>query len=537
MPLLDTSVEPPNLFPTGFPIRQSLLVLLNILPEVMIHHMLVPLFPFMTMTLMSRSDDIAGVSAAKSNYAYYAGLLQSAYFFPSIFMTVVWGCISDRAGRKPVLLCGVVGYGLGAMLLGMSTDYGVAMLALIVCGLFAANAAVAKCMMGELSLTDEARAFGYSVYGVAYGAAGIVGSALGGLLGDPALFAGSSFLQQRPYFAACALGVVLAVAAASSNCLFLKETINATWTYDSAVPSTQEALQRRPASSSLVVFDGDAASENGLGCSCKSHGRVQLPIPTPIPVPVPTAVPGGNGCRSLKNTIKFVVLRLIRVARRLSMVIGSLLASRPGAIVGPTVPVILYATYALCNSIYGTSLPVLIAAAPHQGGFGLGPREAGVAMTTLGIAKLCAKLFFYPLQRRFGTLSVYQIGCALLVPAALIPPLFGSSSLWPSLLVSAVLIGIGEGLLYVSAIVMVTHFARPEHLGAVHGVAGCLVSLARTLGPYVAGLAWQRSALSGQTWIVFTLVSLSAFAGLVLVRKIDTKASDAGTTDTKAFDI
>ena len=49
-----------------------------------------------------------------------------------------------------VLLAGLFGYGIGALLLGLSTGYGFAMFSLFFIGCFAANTVVAKGMIGEV---------------------------------------------------------------------------------------------------------------------------------------------------------------------------------------------------------------------------------------------------------------------------------------------------------------------------------------------------------------------------------------------------
>jgi hypothetical protein len=54
------------------------------------------------------------------------------------------------AAHEPVLLIGLVGYGVGTVMLGLSTGYGFATLSLFFTGCFAANTVVAKGMIGEV---------------------------------------------------------------------------------------------------------------------------------------------------------------------------------------------------------------------------------------------------------------------------------------------------------------------------------------------------------------------------------------------------
>ncbi|KAJ3063533.1 hypothetical protein HDU99_004794, partial [Rhizoclosmatium hyalinum] len=88
----------------------------------------------------------------------------------------------------PVLLIGLLGYGVGTMLLGLSTSFNFSLFALFLTGCFAGNTIVAKGMIGELTKDDRSRALGYSWYGIVYGICGVVGAVMGGYLADPDIF-------------------------------------------------------------------------------------------------------------------------------------------------------------------------------------------------------------------------------------------------------------------------------------------------------------------------------------------------------------
>ncbi|KAJ3070420.1 hypothetical protein HK102_006670, partial [Quaeritorhiza haematococci] len=195
-----TTTTPPT---APFPYQQCFIVLLALLPEVLIHHMLVPLYPFLAASLLP-PDQLHHVG-------YYAGLLQSTYFTPTIVMNTVWGHFSDRIGRKPMLVAGLVGYGLGTLFLGVSTAYWTALLCLFVIGTFAGNTVIAKSLLGEIATDEKTLARAFTAYGFVFGGAGIFGSLAGGYLSNPDLFEGNTFLMSRPYFVVCTVGFGLAV--------------------------------------------------------------------------------------------------------------------------------------------------------------------------------------------------------------------------------------------------------------------------------------------------------------------------------------
>lgn len=65
----------------------------------------------------------------------YAGLVTSAFAFAEALSSMIWGSLSDRIGRKPVLLTGLAGTGLSMLMFGFSTSLPLAILARFLGGL------------------------------------------------------------------------------------------------------------------------------------------------------------------------------------------------------------------------------------------------------------------------------------------------------------------------------------------------------------------------------------------------------------------
>lgn len=66
---------------------------------------------------------------------FYAGLVTSAFAFAEALSSMIWGSLSDRIGRKPVLLTGLAGTGLSMLLFGFSTSLPLAVIARFLGGL------------------------------------------------------------------------------------------------------------------------------------------------------------------------------------------------------------------------------------------------------------------------------------------------------------------------------------------------------------------------------------------------------------------
>ena len=89
--------------------RRSLLILSFTLVVVMLGFgLVIPIFPFFVEELGAGGRELGRLVATSA--------LLEFIFAP------VWGGISDRIGRKPVLMIGIVGYGLSSLLFGLSTQ-------------------------------------------------------------------------------------------------------------------------------------------------------------------------------------------------------------------------------------------------------------------------------------------------------------------------------------------------------------------------------------------------------------------------------
>lgn len=54
---------------------------------------------------------------------YHAGMLAAAFCFAQFLTAVPWGMVSDRFGRKPTIIVGTIGSGLGMLLFGLSRTF------------------------------------------------------------------------------------------------------------------------------------------------------------------------------------------------------------------------------------------------------------------------------------------------------------------------------------------------------------------------------------------------------------------------------
>jgi len=87
--------------------------------------------------------------------AFYAGLLVSAYAMAEALTAIVWGAISDRYGRKPVVLFGLGGVAISCLIFGLAEKYWVALLARFIGGALNGNVAVSSFLLASQPLAGS----------------------------------------------------------------------------------------------------------------------------------------------------------------------------------------------------------------------------------------------------------------------------------------------------------------------------------------------------------------------------------------------
>jgi multidrug resistance protein len=124
------------------------------------------------------------------------GLLVSAYAICQLIAGPPLGHLSDRIGRRPVLLVSQVGTCIGFLILAYANTLWVVFLARIIDGLTAGNLTVAQAYIADVT-DPENRARSFGIIGIAFGLGFLVGPGISGFL--------AQFGNVYPIFAAAAL--------------------------------------------------------------------------------------------------------------------------------------------------------------------------------------------------------------------------------------------------------------------------------------------------------------------------------------------
>jgi DHA1 family tetracycline resistance protein-like MFS transporter len=124
------------------------------------------------------------------------GLLATSFSLMQFLFAPIWGRWSDRVGRKPIILVGLLGSCLSYLGLALAASLPLLFLARIVGGIAGANIPAAQAYIADIT-TPETRARGMGMVGAAFGLGFIFGPAIGGVL--------SRFSPETPMWFASAL--------------------------------------------------------------------------------------------------------------------------------------------------------------------------------------------------------------------------------------------------------------------------------------------------------------------------------------------
>ena len=143
----------------------------------------------------------------------WVGLLMTSYSAAQFLFSPIWGGLSDRIGRRPVLMIGLLGNTVFFTMFGLANTLYMALIARFFAGVFNGNIAVARAYIGDVS-TSTQLASRMGIIGAAFGLGFTVGPFLGGELSSPAerwdMFVGTIF-ETSPYLLPCIIASFLSI--------------------------------------------------------------------------------------------------------------------------------------------------------------------------------------------------------------------------------------------------------------------------------------------------------------------------------------
>jgi DHA1 family tetracycline resistance protein-like MFS transporter len=125
---------------------------------------------------------VGAYTESRETQAYWVMVLMGAYGLMQFLCAPMLGAISDRFGRRPVLIAAIVGLGIHYLLIAISPSLWVMLIARLIGGITGASFSVANAYLADIT-PPEQRAKNFGLIGAAFGLGFICGPMLGGLLG------------------------------------------------------------------------------------------------------------------------------------------------------------------------------------------------------------------------------------------------------------------------------------------------------------------------------------------------------------------
>ena len=148
-----------------------------------------------------------------ANIGLWVGLLMTSYSVAQFLFAPLWGSLSDRIGRRPVLMIGLVGNTVFFTIFGLANTLVIAFVARFMAGVFNGNLAVARAYIGDVSSPQEL-ATRMGLIGAAFGLGFTFGPFIGGELSNPASrwdFFQDTIFESHPYLLPCVVASLLSL--------------------------------------------------------------------------------------------------------------------------------------------------------------------------------------------------------------------------------------------------------------------------------------------------------------------------------------
>ncbi|PPQ68704.1 hypothetical protein CVT25_012105 [Psilocybe cyanescens] len=455
--------------PTPLPVFQFSIVLFLQLAEPLTSQVIYPFAPQLI-------RDLGITNGRESQVGYYVGLMQSIFFLTQAFTVLHWSRISDRVGRKPIILSGLFGLSLSMYCFGLSRTFWGVVVSRSLNGALNGNIGVIKSMMAEM--TDST-----NISQATWSTGGTLGPIIGGSLARPAerfptLFGNNEFLKKYPYFLPCAVPATFSALAWVVTFLFLKETV------PSPTPVSEFLGFKKGKIVEAEVAEAAPSSPNVT----KTIGDVEKPLP----------------------------LRLL-LTKRVMVAAGN------------------YAALSLVDISFRAIQPLFLSTPIHLGGLGLPPSTIGNLLSIFGILNGVFQVFFFAkINDTWGSKNVFMFGIASAVPVFASFPLISylakaqgySTWVW-GVVGFQIVISIALSLSY-GAIFIFISTASPNRasLGATNGLSQMSVSIMRAIGPAAANSLFSLSIDKGYLggflvyYVLLSIVAVSLFISSLLPRQV-----------------
>ncbi|KAL1885845.1 hypothetical protein Plec18167_001341 [Paecilomyces lecythidis] len=449
-----------------------------------------------------------------SDASFYAGILVAAFSAAEAVTGMFWGGLSDRVGRKPVLLFGCVGTMISLLVVGFSKSFWTALAGRIAGGLLNGNIGVIQTMVGELVKRPEHEPRAYAVMPFVWSIGTIIGPAIGGLLakpaeGFPSVFSPQGLFGRFPFLLPNLICSGLLLLSIIGGFLFLQEThpdMQPWSTCEDHDKSTAETPLLPPYGATANASADLRAESYGTFNQVDMHEDEQWKVREDGTM---TPTSPSPKIKVFSGRVAMLVVAL-GIFTYHSMTFDHLL------------PIFLQDENPLNVSAISRSFLSI------PGGVGLSTRTVGLIMSVDGvIALIIQSLIFPPLAERLGVWRLFVVVTVLHPIAYFIVPFLvflPQNLLFPGIYTCLVIRNILSIIAYPLLLILIKQASpSPSVLGRINGLAASAGAACRMIAPPIAGFLYSAGTEIGLTAIAWWGSSVVALIGAFQLWFIDQK--------------
>ncbi|KAI1752608.1 MFS general substrate transporter [Xylaria castorea] len=487
------------------------------------------------------------VTEDASRISFYAGLVTSAFTFAEFSTGLLWGRLSDKIGRKPVILTGLAGTALSVIVFGFAPNLTVALIARAIGGLLNGNMGVLSTTITELITVKEHQPRAYTVLPVVWCLGSIIGPMIGGALARPCisypnLFPPGTIWDRYPYLLPNLFSAFVVLVGVINGLLFLEETHAqkkmerdrglelGDWIL-SKLTGFRKCTEPRDEKSKLSDHEDEMRALINHDEQLPTY-RTNENTPASSPRLRSASAP----------TITQDSLDLTQSSEHMGVGFSKTF-TRP-----VIMNIISFGIIAFHTMTFDQLLPVFLATAPPKNpvepslplkfvdGFNLDSKTVGIILSIQGAYMLLMNTFVVPkVLSRFGTWRCFRfivVAYSLLYVVTpylvLLPPAYRMIGLAVVLAWKATF----ATIVYPSNAILIADSAPSKLvLGTINGVAASSASLCRAFGPIISGILYAIGLESGYSGLAWWFTALVAIGGAVVGLRVPDPNSHSPSHD------